>query len=97
SQAAAPLAAHPAVPAVVARGAEVKAGRARCGDRQWTLGTIGVDQRDRSVGEPPVAVFAVHVLFDRREPVRGAVGVLLLSLATDPGEAFSTLLLIHHE
>ena len=75
----------------------MKAGRAGGGDRQWPFGSVGVDQGDCSVGEPPVAVFEVHVLFDRREPVRGAVGVLLLCLATDLGEPVTTLLLIHHE
>src|ERR1700733_2224771 len=95
-QVADPLAVDPVVPAVVARGAQVKAGGARCGDRQWAFGTIGVGQGDRSVGKPPVVVFEMHVLFDRRESVRRAVGVLLLSLAPYFGEAVAALLLIHH-
>src|ERR1700684_1071818 len=53
-----PLAVHPVVPPVIARGAEVKAGRAGGGDRQWAFGSVGVDQGDRSVGEPPVGVLA---------------------------------------
>ena len=45
-----PLAKHPVVPAVVARGAEVKACRSGGGDRQRPLGSVTFGEGDRSVG-----------------------------------------------
>ncbi len=47
--------------------------------------------------EPAVVILKVHILFHRHEPVRGAVVVLLLCLATDLEEAVAALFLIHHE
>src|SRR5215475_3488863 len=91
-----PLAVHPVIPPVIARGAEVKARVAGGGDRERSLGAVGVDQGYGAVSESTVVVLELQVLFDRCEAVRRAVR-LLLCLATDFQEAIATLLLVHHE